>query len=317
MAAECVRIEDPSSGASAEVLVSLGFNCFSWRAPFAAGEEPRELLWAEPGFEQGDKKPSRSGVPLLFPFPGRIREGKFEFGGKTYELERNDGLGNAIHGYALDAPWRVLQQTTDSLTAEFRPSIDAPEKLPLWTGDYRVEATYRIEGAKLVLDATFENVGDSPLPWSFGTHAYFRMPLADESQIEHTIIEAPLDGLWRTEGLVPDGEVLPLGDYAAIPSGLALNGNEFDTTFRMAPGEELATEVRDPQSGRVVRQTFGSEMRCCVIFTPGHREAVCLEPYTSVTNAYELEANGIDTGLRVLGPGESEKSVVTLEALTR
>ena len=70
MAAEVVEIVDALSGASARILVSLGFNCFSWRPVLADG--PREMLWADVGFDAGDKRPSGSGIPLLFPFPGRI-----------------------------------------------------------------------------------------------------------------------------------------------------------------------------------------------------------------------------------------------------
>jgi hypothetical protein len=39
-----VSIRDPVTGASARILVSLGFNCFSWRPILQDG--PREMLWA-------------------------------------------------------------------------------------------------------------------------------------------------------------------------------------------------------------------------------------------------------------------------------
>ena len=31
-------------------------------------------------------KPTRSGFPILFPFPNRIRDGKFDWQGNTYQL---------------------------------------------------------------------------------------------------------------------------------------------------------------------------------------------------------------------------------------
>ncbi len=62
MPAPSVRINEPQTGATAAVLTSLGFNCYSWKTPFGEGDAPRETLWAEPGFAEGDKRPSRSGV---------------------------------------------------------------------------------------------------------------------------------------------------------------------------------------------------------------------------------------------------------------
>jgi len=79
-----VSITDPATGASARILVSLGFNCFSWRPALRDG--PREMLWAHQDFASGNERPSLSGVPLLFPFPGRIGKARFMFGGREYFL---------------------------------------------------------------------------------------------------------------------------------------------------------------------------------------------------------------------------------------
>lgn len=43
--------------------------------------------------------------------------------------------------------------------------------------------------------------------------------------------------------------------------------------------------------------------RDLVIFTPPHRQAVCLEPYTCVTDAINLHGRGVETGLMILPPG--------------
>ena len=317
MTVEIVDLEDSKTGASARVLISLGFNCFSWKAPFAGGQEPRELLWAAPEFEKGNESPTRSGIPLLFPFPGRIRGESFEFEGKRYPLQAGDGQGNAIHGYAFKSPWTVIASTSNSVTAQFQPSVNAPEYLGMWTGDYRLEATYRVINNRLEFVASFENLGDSPLPYGFGTHAYFRLPLSEGSDPEQTQLHAPLLALWRDENLVPTGDLNPLESYAKLIEGTPLAGQEFDTPFQMMKQENPTMEVVDPGSGRTVRQTCDASMTSCVIYTPPHREAVCLEPYTCVPNAFELGAAGVETGLQLLTPGEKARTTVLLEALTQ
>ena len=311
MPAEVVRIEDPTTGASAEVLVSLGFNCFSWKAP-AAGEL-REMLWAEEGFAGGDLRPSRSGTPLLFPFAGRIKDGLFEFEGKEYEIEKTDGLGNAIHGYALRSPWRVVESAGDRVTAEFQPSVDDPDALGQWTGDYLLTATYALEGTRLVLDFSAKILSDSRMPYAFGTHAYFRIPLADGAEVEQTFVQAPVNALWESKDLIPTTEATEIGTDEPLPKGAPLDGREFDTPYRFSPGA-TETLLKDQENGVALRQTFDDSMTCCVIFTPGHREAICLEPYTSTPDPFNMQAAGVDSGLRVLEPGETYSTKITLEA---
>ena len=68
MAIENVVLRDPASGSVAEIAPSLGFNCHRFAVPH--GKELVEVLWRDPNFLDGTSKPSRSGVPVLFPFPG-------------------------------------------------------------------------------------------------------------------------------------------------------------------------------------------------------------------------------------------------------
>lgn len=273
------------------------------------------MLWAEEAYAEGGKKPSRSGIPLLFPFPGRIRGGVFHFEGKQYQLDLPDGLGNAIHGSAMRHAWRVVNQSDDSVTAEFQPSVNAPEALAQWTGDYRLRATYRVSGGKLDFEFEAVNADKEPMPFGFATHAYFRLPLGGVGHnIEETTVQAPVDAEWAAAGLVPSGETLPLGELGGtLPSGSPLARREFDTPYRFVK-EAGETRLTDPHTGVSLVQRFDESMRCCVIYTPDHREAICLEPYTCVPNPFELQAKGIETGLRVLAPAEAYRTAITLEA---
>ena len=313
MTAQVVRIEDIASGATADVLISLGFNCFSWKTPSSEGQH--EQLWAEAGFESGDKRASGSGIPLLFPFPSRIRNGEFEYNGIRRQMEASDGMGNAIHGFALNNPWRVVEQTGDSVTAEFCPSIDAPHTLDQWTGDYTVTATYRITANQLVLDLVAKNTGDTPLPYGFGTHAYFRLPLSGAGDAEATVVKAPVDSEWVNVDLVTTGELTPITPSDPSPEGNPLAGRTFDAAYRLTTGGKT-TELFDPKAGTGIRQTFDDSMICCVVYTPPHREAICLEPYTCTPNLFEMQAAGHAAGLRELAPGETYATTITLETFT-
>ncbi|MED5449286.1 MAG: aldose 1-epimerase, partial [Planctomycetota bacterium] len=64
---QVVEIADPDCGATAQISVDRGFNCFSYQV------DGHELLDAETGFDAGAGRPSGHGIPILFPFPNRIR----------------------------------------------------------------------------------------------------------------------------------------------------------------------------------------------------------------------------------------------------
>ncbi len=90
------------AGTRAEVWPALGCNCYRW---VTGGHE---VLYADPQIF-GSGRPTRSGIPVLFPFPNRIRAGRFTWQGKEYEIPPGDQAGkNAIHGFVVQKPWRII-----------------------------------------------------------------------------------------------------------------------------------------------------------------------------------------------------------------
>ena len=70
-------LHDDATGASASVLPAYGFNLFDLRLPLAG--ELRPVLVASPDFADHPAHPAGNGTPILFPFPNRIRDGRFTF----------------------------------------------------------------------------------------------------------------------------------------------------------------------------------------------------------------------------------------------
>ena len=68
---DLIPLHDPTTGATAKILPARGFNCFSYQ-PVVQGE-PVEVLWTAPDFVTGQSKASHSGIPIMFPFAGRLR----------------------------------------------------------------------------------------------------------------------------------------------------------------------------------------------------------------------------------------------------
>jgi aldose 1-epimerase len=313
-------LEDSDGGVRAEVWPAPGFNCFRWQVPCQGRR--LDLLYSNPRFFE-DPVPTRSGIPVLFPFPNRLRAGRFRWDGREYQLPLNDpAKQNAIHGFACRHPWRVVAQGADAtaawLTGEFQGAVDAPECRPLWPADYRLRLTYRLGPDRLRIEALVENPDRVPLPFGLGFHPYFQVPEGAGGR-EETWVEAPAGELWELVDSLPTGlrrPVDPARDLRRPRRFTDLTLDDVLTGLEPLPRPGGGLYRRGSVERRVDRavlhlltsEPFGE----LVAFTPPHRQAVCLEPYTCVTDAIHLQQQGVDAGLLVLAPGARWEAVVEL-----
>ncbi len=344
---QLLTLVDPATGATARIAPAFGFNCFSYQ-PQLDGE-PVELLWSLPEFATTGAKPMASGIPILFPFAGRLRGTTLDYAGRAYPLQIDPRLNFAIHGFVYNRPWRVIDQTPGGATGEFHASRDDPQLASLWPGDFRIRACYEVHRGGLTCTLTIDNPGDRPLPWGLGTHGYFRLPLGREGDRDRCIVSVPARSFWELGGMLPTGRKLLADGPRGVQGGLPFGQMQLDDVFTdlepLATGkhglpadpgatgkESLPVEpdaghgptsparatgrvmcrIIDPDNGRRLLVVFDSLFRECVVFNPPHREAVCIEPYTCAPDAFSLEARGIPSGLRVLQPGETIQARVDL-----
>jgi aldose 1-epimerase len=279
------------------------------------GARAVEVLYAPPGFEQGQERPSRGGIPLLFPFPGRIAGTSFTWEGKRYELEAGDAFGNAIHGFVMWRPWRIIEQTDSRVVGQFHAWREDPSLQARWPADFRITATYTLRGTTLRGDYLIENPCDVPLPCGLGTHPYFRLPLGGPNA-DDCLVKLPVTERWELQDMLPTGRRLSVPDAAALQAGKRFGELQLDDVFAGLTFDEgwCRAEVHDPGSGVTIAERFDGAFRECVVFTPPHREAICIEPYTCVPGAFDLAQQGHDVGLRVLPPGGSFAAVVEISA---
>lgn len=298
-----ISITDATTKSRAWIAPELGFNCYSFQVEVLG--ETIEALDADPEFLSGKSRPTRSGIPILFPFPNRIRGGRFTWGGKEYSLPTTDTLGNAIHGFCADRPWRVIRQGENFVTGEFQLSRDAPDRLPLWPADFQLTLEYRLIHNRLRASFTIFNRSATGLPWGLGTHPYFRAPLGTEGRWEHCTAEVPASEQWELADCLPTGKRVPVARDRDLRGGLSLEGLKLDDVYTglSYAGPQFDCVLIDEQAGIQLTQTCPPIFREVVAFTPPNRSCICLEPYTCVTDAVNLQAQGIEAGWRVLSPG--------------
>jgi aldose 1-epimerase len=306
-------LEETGGAARAEVWPACGFNCFRWR--LRRGERQFDLLYADPALFRGGR-PTGSGTPILFPFPNRVRDGRFAWDSKDYQLPRNDhNHVNAIHGFVFDRPWRVADQGADAtsawVTGEFRGSADAPDLTAHWPADFLLRVTYRLQANALRVEATVSNPDVRPLPFGLGYHPYFRVPLVPNSSAAECTVQGNARELWELQ------EFLPTGARRAVEGMLDLREPRPFESLRLddvytglegaptADGLRVLGAVRQAAGAVELRLLAAPAFRELVLYTPPHRQAIALEPYTCATDAVNLQARGVEAGWRTLPPGET------------
>ncbi|HWC89700.1 MAG TPA: aldose 1-epimerase, partial [Pirellulales bacterium] len=234
MSAEVVTIADETGSTQARVMPGLGFNCFSFAADIVGKRV--EALWSDPEFAGGEKRPTRSGIPILFPFAGRLRGTTYRFAGREYTLERGDDFGNAIHGFVVRRPWRLVERSADAVTGEFHAAVDDPAILERWPSDFRIQVTYRVQPKMLRADVRVDNPGSGPLPFGLGFHQYFRVPLARSGSGDHCRVQVPVGEHWELLELLPIGHRAPDPAAQRLAAGMKFGDMRLDDVFTAVPG---------------------------------------------------------------------------------
>lgn len=291
----------------ATILPTLGFNCIE----FSTTVDGRavSVLDTEPGFETGERRPVGSGIPLLFPFPNRINHGKFSHRGQSYVVSPSEWSQQTIHGFCVNRPWKVLERSPESLTGEFLLSRDAPERRAQWPADARLVVKYSVDKRRLHAEVTVENPDKVPLPWGFGTHPYFRLPLGGGHSPNDCVIHAEVSEQWELNECFPTGNKLPIPADKDLRNGWKFgSGPQDDVYTGLKPRDgKIVQTIDDPVSRLRLTQRSCDEFRELVVFTPKGRPTICLEPYTCVTDASNLKDLGLDSGWRELAPGGKVK----------
>lgn len=277
----------------AEVVPSLGNNCFSFRTD-------ADVL--EPvAFSEFLKKPTAYGIPILFPFPNRIRDGRFSFRGETYTVDP------PRHGFVRDRPWEVTAHGASDeegawIVSSFDASNYAEEILRQFPFRFTLRFTYRLRDGCLEMRAAARNTGRREMPLGFGIHPYFRKPVVGS-------VSVPASKRWELEDSLPTGRIIPVEGEYDLRAGRSLEALTLDDIFTGIESERNRAArcvIADHESGTETLIEFSAaKFPHVVVYTPpAPRRAICVEPNTCPTDAFNLSERGVESDVIVLGADE-------------
>jgi aldose 1-epimerase len=312
-------LRDSANQGEARISASRGNNVTHFRVAPPGESQPVDVFLPPQGESGLGPSGYAAGNPILFPFPNRVRGGKYSFGGKDHQLDVNEtARGNHIHGLVSGREWKV--DGTGASDAEgawhrasYRMETDA-NVFRQYPFPSTITVTTRLRDGVLEQVTEVRNTGTEALPMGYGTHPWFPATLGGAR--EATEVKVPGNRYWKLETLVPTGETV---DVTTDPGKFdlrqwhALNGNEYDDVFTdlvRRPDGWSEAGIRYPERGLQLIVEAGPEFREWVIFSPLGRPVVCLEPYTGTTNAVNLQAQGVDAGLVVVQPGATWQGTI-------
>jgi aldose 1-epimerase len=246
------------------------------------------------GFAE-DAMPSGGRGQLLVPWPNRIRDGRYAFGGTTQQLALTEPKrGNASHGLVRWAAWTLASSAEDRVELSYF--------LPAQTGypwALALTTTYALGADGLSVTQAATNLATTEAPYASGAHPYL---LAGPGPCDDWTIE--LDAATVLE--VDPERLLPTGRASAVglvrsPLGDTVLNHAVTDLVRDADGRATVT-LRSGATG--VALWVDEHHRWLQVYTgddtPTPRVSVAVEPMTAPPDAFN---SGED--LVVLAPGAS------------
>lgn len=228
-------------------------------------ETGEEMLW------QADPAVWNRHAPILFPYCGRLRDGKFTHKGVAYE--------GGQHGFARDMEHTLAEQGTDSLTLCLEANALTMEKFPFV---FKLLSTYRLSGETLHHTIRVENDGDEDMPFAFGYHPAFLCPFdkahtASDYVLRFDVPESPVViETGEDDGLVTGETRVFFQNETDIP----LSDGMFDhdsTCFSRLRSKTFALVEKD--SGRRVSVNIEGFPYVLMWSAKGPIRYVCIEPW--------------------------------------
>jgi aldose 1-epimerase len=239
---------------------------------------------------------------VLFPFPNRLKQGKYQWEGVQYQFPINNATtGNAIHGFVREEVFEVEYCFLANDGASLRCFYEYDGRRAYYPFPFLLELEFTISNDGVFrVQAEVNNTGTRTLPMGFGWHPYFRMAkTADAHRLQ----------LPACERIEIDPQMIPTGQqsaYTVFEKKTPISNTNLDNCFSHQKNTGSPKIKLTGQGRQIVVAAAANQFPYFQVFTPPHRESVALEPMSCNIDAFN---NG--DGLQALGAGKQWKGKMT------
>lgn len=237
-------------------------------------QEGTEYLW------QGDGTYWKEKAPNLFPYIGRLTDGKYTVYGKEYHM------GN--HGFAKNSSFVMEDYENEKLTLSFNGSRSVWKEYPF---QFVLYVSYKLEGPKLSVSYIVENKSYQTMYFGIGGHPGFNVPLENNLDFSDYYLEfeevAPVKRLELSEDCFVTGGDAPF----EMKEGkkLPLTHDLFDQDAIVLKDMCKKVTLKSDKSQKKVVVGYPN-MDYLGIWHRPKTDApyVCIEPWTSVPSRKDI-----------------------------
>ena len=136
-------------------------------------------------------------APILFPFVGKVMNGRYRIGDKSYEMKTQ-------HGFARDLPFSLVEKDGDSIS---HCLLSDPATKEIYPYDFCLTVRHLLEADLLTVEWVIENTGNEDMYFSIGGHPGFLLP--DSIQKEDCLIGFPEKDQLEYFNANPQGFAMP------------------------------------------------------------------------------------------------------------
>lgn len=213
-------------------------------------------------------------APILFPYTGRLKEGR-------YILDDREYKNCSAHGFARLQEHSLVSHTNDEIVLEL---VDSDETKAIWPFKFRLLSVFKLDDNKLHHTLKVENTDSKDISFGIGFHPAFALPFDSKHtykdyELRFNKLESPLCLATDENGLV-SGKTYYLGkNITSIPLTDTLFDND---SHCMTALNSETLGLYEKKSGRAVVCEIKGFPFCLLWSKPGEPHFICIEPWHSL-----------------------------------
>lgn len=251
---------------------------------------------------QGDSEYWGGKNPTLFPIVGNTYDGTYEIKGKKYTFKN--------HGLIRYATLSVVSHYEDSLTFELKSNEETLKAYPF---AFTYNVTYTLKDNVLEIVYVIKNDGNEIMPFTFGLHPGFKVPMLKDESFEDYSLDFDCDE--KLEQLIFDENKEKPHYYEPVEiTSLKLDYDifaKYKTLIYKGMSSSFVT-LRGPKHS--IRLSIAG-YPLLAVWTPKARAPfVCVEPWYSHADFEKQNCDFADReGMMAIEPGKTFTTSYSIE----